>query len=150
MTSKMYATRFWPSHFHVRFTILPREMFTVASPLSRVAGHVVYAAAGHAGQRTEGLTTEEREEVRRLRREVRQLREEREIPKKPRPGLRGRPPRALAKISLATNPLGGIPLGFIWPAGVPAGTNIYFQYAIQDASADYGVALSNALVGKTP
>lgn len=34
------------------------------------------------GRREDGLTTEEREELRRLRREVRQLREEREILKK--------------------------------------------------------------------
>ncbi len=34
------------------------------------------------GQRTDGLTTEEREEIRRLRREIRILREERDILKK--------------------------------------------------------------------
>jgi transposase len=42
----------------------------------------VKQAARDAGQRTDGLTTEEREEVRRLRRENRTLREEREILKK--------------------------------------------------------------------
>ncbi|TML66076.1 MAG: hypothetical protein E6G14_15485 [Actinobacteria bacterium] len=36
----------------------------------------------HAGQRTDGLTTDEREELRRLRRENKTLREEREILKK--------------------------------------------------------------------
>lgn len=39
-------------------------------------------AALDAGRRTDGLTTEEREELTRLRREVRTLREEREILKK--------------------------------------------------------------------
>ena len=45
------------------------------------------------GLREDGLTTLEREELRRLRRKNRQLREEREILKKPRLGLRGRPAR---------------------------------------------------------
>jgi trimeric autotransporter adhesin len=36
------------------------------------------------------------------------------------------------------------------PAGVPSGTSLYFQYAIQDAAAVQGVALSNALQATTP
>jgi transposase len=44
----------------------------------------VKQAALDAGQRMAGLTTEERDEVRRLRREVRQLREERAILSKSR------------------------------------------------------------------
>ena len=51
----------------------------------------VHQADRDVGRREDGLTTAEREELRRLRRENRQLREEREIQKKPRLGLPGRP-----------------------------------------------------------
>jgi transposase-like protein len=51
-----------------------------------------------AGQRADGLTTDEREELRRLRRENKTLREEREILKKPRPGLPRRPARSHPRI----------------------------------------------------
>ena len=37
-----------------------------------------------------------------------------------------------------------------WPAGVPSGTVLGFQYAIQDVGAPVGVALSNALKAVTP
>jgi hypothetical protein len=60
------------------------------------------------------------------------------------------PVPALFKISLATNAVGGIPLPFIWPLGVPSGTNLYFQYAIQDVAAPVGVSLSNVLKATTP
>ena len=46
------------------------------------------------GRREDGLTTGERDELRRLRRENRRLREEREILAKPRPGSLGRPTRS--------------------------------------------------------
>jgi hypothetical protein len=46
---------------------------------SRAAGKGIPQAALDTGQRSDGLTTEEREELRRLRRENRTLREEREI-----------------------------------------------------------------------
>ncbi len=46
------------------------------------------------GRRSDGLTTEEREELRRLRRENKRLRMEQEILKKPPPGLLGRATRS--------------------------------------------------------
>ena len=46
------------------------------------------------GKRSDGLTTAEREELRRLKREVRTLREERAILAKPRPGSRRKPARS--------------------------------------------------------
>jgi len=49
-----------------------------------------------------------------------------------------------------TDAFGGLPLPFTWPAGVPPGTPIWFQYAVQDAAAPHGASLSNALMGITP
>ncbi|MCB9898386.1 MAG: hypothetical protein H6825_10315 [Planctomycetes bacterium] len=37
-----------------------------------------------------------------------------------------------------------------WPAGIPSGSTLYFQEAVQDAAAVYGVSLSNALLAVTP
>ena len=54
-------------------------------------------------------------------------------------------------LPLATGPGGALNLGVpAWPAGVPSGASLYFQYAIQDAGAPFGVALSNALRGDVP
>src|SRR5207245_5254826 len=50
-----------------------------SSPRPQAIRNWVKQAGLDAGERTDGLTTEERDEVRRLRREVRQLREERAI-----------------------------------------------------------------------
>ena len=57
----------------------PEELAREFEPSAQAIRGWVKQAALDAGQRTDGLTTEEHEEVRRLRREVRQLREERAI-----------------------------------------------------------------------
>jgi hypothetical protein len=51
---------------------------------------------------------------------------------------------------LSTSPAGSIALSFAMPLGVPAGTELWVQWAIQDAAAIHGVALSNAILGVTP
>jgi len=56
----------------------------------------------------------------------------------------------LTSFALATGPSGAIPLGWAsWPAGL-SGLSLYFQYAIQDAGAICGAALSNALRADVP
>lgn len=53
---------------------------------------------------------------------------------------------------LFTNTTGGgaLSLPFVMPAGVPTGTELWVQAAIQDAAGPVGVALSNAIKGTTP
>src|SRR5438128_6981045 len=78
----------YPPEFRARLVELvrkgrtPEELGRQFEPSAQAIRNWVKQAALDAGQRTDGLTTEEREEVRRLRREVRQLRDEREILKK--------------------------------------------------------------------
>jgi transposase len=57
----------------------PEELSRQFEPSAQAIRTWVRQAARDAGERSDGLTTEEREEVRRLRREVKQLREERAI-----------------------------------------------------------------------
>jgi transposase len=57
----------------------PAELAQQFEPSAQAIRNWVRQAGIDAGQRPDGLTTEEREELRRLRREVRQLREERAI-----------------------------------------------------------------------
>lgn len=52
------------------------------------------------GKRSDGLTTDEQEELRRLRRENRILREEREMLKKPQPSSRRRPTRSARRLGV--------------------------------------------------
>ena len=63
----------------VRHGRTPEELGREFEPSAQAIRNWVKQAALDAGQRTDGLTTEEHEELRRLRRENRQLREERAI-----------------------------------------------------------------------
>jgi hypothetical protein len=51
---------------------------------------------------------------------------------------------------VGTSAAGTIGIPFVMPAGVPGGTQLVMQWAVQDAAAVHGVALSNAVVGVTP
>src|SRR5262245_5715568 len=76
----------------------PEELATKFEPTAQAIRNWVRQADLDAGRRQDGLTTEERDELRRLRREVKSLREEREILKKSRPGSLGRPARSRRRI----------------------------------------------------
>jgi hypothetical protein len=56
----------------------------------------------------------------------------------------------LLTLSLATSAAGSVTLPFAWPSGLPSGFSLYYQFAIKDAAAVQGVALSNALKSTTP
>jgi hypothetical protein len=53
-------------------------------------------------------------------------------------------------IVLVTGPTGGVSLVGNWPAGVPSGTQIWFQEWITDAGGPAGFAASNALMATVP
>ena len=58
------------------------------------------------------------------------------------------PPALL--LPFTTSAAGTVPLAFPWPAGLPSAFSLYHQFAIQDAAAIHGVALSHALKSTTP
>ena len=66
----------------VRAGRTPEELAQKFEPSAAAIRHWVVQADRDAGQRADGVTSEEREELRRLRRENRVLREEREILRK--------------------------------------------------------------------
>ena len=78
----------YPPQFRARLIELartgrtPEELGRQFEPSAQTIRNWLRQADREDGRRTDGLTTEEREEVRRLRREVKTLREEREILKK--------------------------------------------------------------------
>ncbi len=51
----------------------------------------------------------------------------------------------LLQLPLGTAASGEFTLPFVFPVGIPAGTEFFFQYAISDADGPKGAALSNAL-----
>jgi hypothetical protein len=54
-------------------------------------------------------------------------------------------------LASATSAGGDIPLAWAtWPGGLPPATTLYLQYAIADAGAPAGAALSNGLLATTP
>jgi transposase len=75
----------YPPEFRQRIVELirkgrtPEELARQFEPSAQAIRNWVKQTALDAGDRIDGLTTEERDELRRLRREVRQLREERTI-----------------------------------------------------------------------
>jgi transposase len=69
----------------------PKALAREFEPSEQTIRNRVKQAEVDSGRRTDGLTTAEQAEIRQLRREVRQLKLERDILKKPRPGLLGRP-----------------------------------------------------------
>jgi len=54
---------------------------------------------------------------------------------------------ALLQVPLLTNGGGSLQLPFVWPGGVPAYVEFFFQYAILDGAALNGISLSNAISG---
>ena len=66
----------------VRSGQTPEELSREFEPTAQAIRNWVAQADRNEGQRKDGLSTEERDELRRLRRENKQLREEREILKK--------------------------------------------------------------------
>ena len=53
-------------------------------------------------------------------------------------------------IGLAANPAGSLSLAASWPAGLPAGTDLFLQYLIKDTGAASKLVLSNGLKLTTP
>lgn len=78
----------YPAEFRDRLVELaragrtPEELAQEFEPSAQTIRNWIAQADRDSGQRSDGLTTEEREELRKLRREVKQLKTEREILKK--------------------------------------------------------------------
>ena len=49
-----------------------------------------------------------------------------------------------------TNGSGALSLGTTWPTGIPAGTEVWFQFLVSDPSVIWDITLSNAVKATTP
>ncbi len=56
----------------------------------------------------------------------------------------------VAEFSFGTDDGGGEYFEVVWPAGLPMGSQIYYQYGIADGTSPYGATLSNAVVSTQP
>ena len=54
------------------------------------------------------------------------------------------------QLPLPTSPAGALSVGGLWPTGVPAGLQVFFQYWVVDATGPFGFTASNALKATTP
>lgn len=86
----------------------PEELAEEFEPSSQTIRNWVKQADLDHGVRKDGLTTEEREELRRLRRENKQLKLEREILKKARPGSLGRATRSRSGVRVRERESGAL------------------------------------------
>jgi putative transposase len=112
----------------------PEELATKFEPTAQAIRNWVRQADLDAGLRQDGLTTEERDELRRLRRENKVLREEREILKKARPGSLGRAARSHRRIRVRESASGPPSRDHaLSPAGISASG--YYAWSTRPASA---------------
>jgi len=58
-------------------------------------------------------------------------------------------PAPFALVPMVSSPGGSLSLPFLFPAGIPAGLPLYFQFWISDPGATYSLSASNALEGLT-
>ena len=56
----------------------------------------------------------------------------------------------LNQLFFFSNFLGSLQLQTPWPSGIPAATEIWFQFLLDDPSVIYGITLSNAVKATTP
>jgi hypothetical protein len=55
-----------------------------------------------------------------------------------------------SEVIVAADGSGQFSAATTWPAGVPAGTDVWFQFLVQDGSTGPGITLSNGLLATTP
>jgi hypothetical protein len=55
-----------------------------------------------------------------------------------------------SQLLLFANASGSFSASTAWPAGIPSGTGVTFQFLVEDASSIHAITLSNGLLGTTP